>query len=141
MIAVPPGNPAHIATFADLAGKNVKLVVCAPVVPCGTATQKLEQITGVTLTPVSEEQAVTDVLTKVEAGEADAGLVYRTDVLAAKQAVSGIAFPESSQAVNRNAIVALRAGAQPALGQQFVDLVLSAEGRTVLHDAGFGSVS
>jgi molybdate transport system substrate-binding protein len=137
-IAVPPNNPAKIATFADLTKKNVKLVTCAPVVPCGSATVKVEQATGITLKPVSEEQAVTDVLAKVVAGEADAGLVYKTNVIDAGTKVTGIDFPESAKAVNRNTIVALKAGPQAALGQEFVDLVVSAEGQQVLAAAGFG---
>ena len=72
-IAVPPDNPAEITSFADLAEAGVKVVVCAPQVPCGTATQKVETATGVTLKPVSEENSVTDVLNKVTSGEADAG--------------------------------------------------------------------
>ena len=54
-IAVPPGNPAGITSFADLAKPGVKVVVCAPQVPCGAATEKVEKATGVTLKPVSEE--------------------------------------------------------------------------------------
>lgn len=138
-IAVPPDNPAKIAAFADLAKPGIKLVICAPAVPCGAATVKVEQATGVTLTPVSEEQAVTDVLAKVQAGEADAGLVYRTDVIAAKDTVKGIEFAESAKAINNNTIVALKNGPQAALGQEFVDLVLSADGQKVLSDAGFGA--
>ena len=61
-IAVPPDNPAKITSFADLAKAGVKVVVCAPQVPCGSATQKVETATGVTLKPVSEENSVTDVL-------------------------------------------------------------------------------
>ena len=133
-IAVPPTNPAGIATFADLAKPGLKLVVCAPAVPCGAATQ-----TGITLKPVSEEQSVTDVLGKVQTGEADAGLVYSTDVISVGGKVKGIDFPESSQAINKNSIVALKNGPRAALGQAFVDLVLSAEGRAVLKAAGFGS--
>lgn len=138
-IAVPPTNPAGIATFADLAKPGLKLVVCAPAVPCGAATQTVSKATGVTLKPVSEEQSVTDVLGKVQTGEADAGLVYSTDVISVGGKVKGIDFPESSQAINKNSIVALRGGPQAALGQAFVDLVLSAEGRAVLKAAGFGS--
>ena len=137
-IAVPADNPAKIATFQDLAKKGVKVVVCAPAVPCGAATVKVEKATGVTLSPVSEEQAVTDVLAKVQTGEADAGLVYKTDVLSAGDSVKGIPFPEANEAVNKNSIVALKGGPQAALGQQFVDLVLSSDGQKVLADAGFG---
>lgn len=138
-IAVPPDNPAKIDSFADLAGKGVKLVVCAPAVPCGSATEKVEKATGITLSPVSEEQAVTDVLAKVQAGEADAGLVYKTDVIAAGDTVRGIEFPESSKAINQNSIVALKDGPQAALGQEFVGLVLGSEGQQVLGEAGFGT--
>ena len=106
--------------------------------PCGAATVKVEQATNTTLSPVSEEQAVTDVLAKVQAGEADAGLVYKTDVEAAGTTVKGIEFDESAKATNNNSIVALDKGPQAALGQQFVDLVLSAEGQKVLAAAGFG---
>lgn len=137
-IAVPPDNPAKISSFADLAKPGVKVVVCAPAVPCGAATQKVEQATGITLTPVSEEQAVTDVLGKVQAGEADAGLVYKTDVIAAGDSVQGVAFPEAAKAINTNLIVALKNGPQAALGQEFVDLVVSEQGQQVLSDAGFG---
>lgn len=139
MIAVPPDNPAGITGFADLAQEGLALVVCAPEVPCGAATEKVEQATGITVSPVSEEQSVTDVLAKVQAGEADAGLVYRTDVIAAGDTVTGIDFPESAEAVNRNPIAALKDGPQAALGQEFVDLVLSQQGQQVLADAGFGS--
>ncbi|MCC6494920.1 MAG: molybdate ABC transporter substrate-binding protein [Propionibacteriaceae bacterium] len=138
-IAVPPDNPAGIAGFEDLAAPGVRLVICAPVVPCGAATAKLAELTGVTLTPVSEEQAVSDVLAKVQAGEADAGLVYRTDVIAAAGSITALDFPESATAINRNSIVALSAGPQPGLGAEFVELVLSSEGRRVLAAAGFGA--
>ena len=139
IIAVPPDNPARIMAFADLAKHGLKLVICAAAVPCGAATVKVGTATGVTLTPVSEEQAVTDVLAKVVAGEADAGLVYATDVIAAGEKVRGIAFPEAANGINSNSIVALKAGPQVALGQEFVDLVLSADGQKVLAEAGFGA--
>lgn len=139
VIAVPPSNPAKIAAFADLAKKGLNLVVCAPAVPCGAATQKVSAATGITLKPVSEEQAVSDVLAKVQAGEADAGLVYRTDALSAGNSVKGIEFDESAEAVNANPIVALKGGPQAVLGQEFVDLVLSASGQAVLSSAGFGA--
>jgi molybdate transport system substrate-binding protein len=82
-IAVPPGNPAHLHTFADLAAAGRTVVVCAPQVPCGTATEKVETQTGVKLHPVSEENDVKSVLQKVSAGAADAGVVYVTDARSA----------------------------------------------------------
>jgi molybdate transport system substrate-binding protein len=137
-IAVPPGNPAGIAGFADLAKPGMKLVICAPEVPCGTATAQVAKIAGVTLEPVSEEQSVTDVLGKVTSGEADAGIVYVTDVKGAGDKVEGITFPESSSAVNTYPIATVKDSKQAALAQQFVDLVLSADGQKTLADAGFG---
>jgi molybdate transport system substrate-binding protein len=136
-IAVPPGNPAGVTSLKDLAEPGTKVVVCAPEVPCGAATQEVEQSSNVTLTPVSEEQAVTDVLTKVESGEVDAGLVYVTDVRAAGDKVTGVRFPESSSAVNTYPIAALSDSRHPDLARQFVDLVTGTEGRSVLADAGF----
>ncbi|GAB3077185.1 molybdate ABC transporter substrate-binding protein [Pedococcus soli] len=136
-IAVPPGNPAKIASFADLAKSGVKVVVCAPAVPCGSAAAKVEASAGVDLTPVSEEQSVTDVLGKVTAGEADAGLVYVTDVKGAGATVQGITFPESSAAVNSYPIAALKASKNTALADAFVKAVTGAGGQQVLADAGF----
>lgn len=136
-IAVPPDNPADIHTLKDLARPGTKLVLCAPEVPCGSAAQKVEQASGVDLSPVSEEQAVTDVLTKVESGEADAGLVYVTDVRAAGDRVKGIPFPESSSAVNTYPIAALSDSESPALAAAFVRLVTGRDGQSVLAAAGF----
>ena len=138
-IAVPPGNPAGIETFADLAKPDVKTVVCAPEVPCGAATVEVEEATGVTLAPVSEETSVTDVLGKVTSGEADAGLVYVTDVIAAGDAVEGVEFPESSDAVNTYPIAVVKASKTADVAQAFVDLVTGSEGQEVLADAGFGT--
>lgn len=138
-IAVPPGNPASISSFTDLTAPDVQLVVCAPEVPCGAAAQQVAAAAGETLTPVSEEQSVTDVLGKVASGEADAGLVYVSDVLAAGEGVEGIPFPESREAVNTYPIAVLADGAS-SLAQEFVDEVTGPEGQRVLHDAGFADL-
>lgn len=135
-IAVPPGNPAGVESLQDLADPDVKLVLCAPAVPCGAASAKVADTSGVDLRPVSEEQSVTDVLGKVTAGEADAGLVYVTDVAAAGDDVEGVEFPESSNAVNTYPIAPVADADQAELAQEFVDLVLSDDGRRTL--AGFG---
>ncbi|KGJ77501.1 molybdate-binding protein [Cryobacterium roopkundense] len=138
-IAVPPANPAGIEGFADLARPGVKTVVCAPQVPCGAATAQLETTTGVTLTPVSEESSVTDVLGKVSSGEADAGLVYVTDVRSAGTSVQGIPFPESTEAVNRYPIAALAASRNPALASSFTQYVTGSLGQKILQESGFGA--
>ena len=136
-IAVPPDNPAGVTSFADLSKPGVRLVVCAPQVPCGAAAQKIETATNTTLKPVSEENAVTDVLGKVTSGEADAGLVYVTDVKGAGDKVKGIPFDESKQAVNTYPIAALSGSRNADLAGQFVQLVTGSDGQQVLSDAGF----
>ncbi|TCL78570.1 MULTISPECIES: molybdate ABC transporter substrate-binding protein [unclassified Curtobacterium] len=137
-IAVAPGNPKGITSLDDLTGSDVQLVTCAAPVPCGAATAKVESASGADLQPVSEEQSVTDVLGKVESGQADAGLVYVTDVQGADGKVDGVPFDESSKAVNTYPIGVLKASADPELAQAFSDYVRSATGQKVLTAAGFG---
>lgn len=137
-IATPPGNPAGVTSFADLARPDLQVVVCAPQVPCGSAVERIEQVAGVTLSPVSEEPDVKSALGKVTTGNADAGLVYATDVHAAGDDVAGIEFPEAAQAVNEYpiAVIADAQAAEPA--RAFLELVTSADGLAVLGSAGFG---
>ena len=107
--------------------------------PCGAATQKVETATGITLTPVSEENSVTDVLGKVISGEADAGLVYVTDVKGAGDKVTGHRLPGVER--GREHLPDRGAGRTARTRtwrRQFVDLVTGAEGQQVLADAGFG---
>jgi molybdate transport system substrate-binding protein len=137
-IVTPPGNPAGISSFADLARPDLKVVVCAPQVPCGSATEKIEQATGVTLSPVSEEPDVKSTLGKVTTGNADAGLVYGTDVHAAGDGVQGIEFPEAAQAVNSYPIAVIAETSEADLARAFQELVTGAEGRAALESAGFG---
>lgn len=136
-IVTAPGNPKGITSFADLTREGTLVVTCAPQVPCGSATQKVETASGVDLTPVSEESSVTDVLNKVTAGQADAGLVYVTDASGAGDKVTAVAFPEAAQAVNTYPIAALSASKQPEAAQGFIDLVTGPEGQAVLAKAGF----
>jgi molybdate transport system substrate-binding protein len=136
-IAVPPRNPAGVQDFQDLASEGLNLVVCAPEVPCGAATRSVAEAAGVDLSPVSEEQSVTDVLAKVTTGEADAGVVYVTDVIAAGDDVEGIDFPESSSTVNVYPIATLAGSKDADVAREFVDLVLDETGQSILQDAGF----
>lgn len=138
-IAVPPANPASIGAFADLARPGVKVVMCGGQVPCGAAAHAVEGASGTNLKPVSEESSVTDVLGKVASGEADAGLVYVTDVLAAGGKVASVPFPESGAAVTTYPIAALRTGRDKDLAAAFIAAVTGSEGRTVLLEAGFGA--
>lgn len=138
VLVTPAGNPAGI-TGLDNSLDGAKLVVCAPQVPCGQATTTLAEAVGITLEPVSEESAVTDVLGKVTSGEADAGLVYATDAAGADDAVETIEIPESSQHVNEYWIVAAKdANAKEAAS--FIELVTGPRGQELLADYGFGPV-
>jgi molybdate transport system substrate-binding protein len=137
VIVTPHGDPKQIKSFADLAKPGLKVVVCQRPVPCGAATERIEDTTGVRLNPVSEESDVSDVLTKVTSGEADAGVVYATDALNADDKVSTVKFPESVGAVNVYPITVLKHAPQPALAQKFVDLVTSETGQKVLAQVGF----
>ncbi|HEY0813970.1 MAG TPA: molybdate ABC transporter substrate-binding protein [Pseudonocardia sp.] len=137
-IATPPGNPKGIATFADLAKPDLKVIVCAVQVPCGAAAAKIEKATKVTLKPVSEESDVKSVLSKVESGDADAGLVYVTDVNSAGTKVQGVNFPEASQASTNYPIAVLKNAPEADLANQFVTVVTGELGQKTLAQAGFG---
>ena len=139
-IVTAPGNPKGIKTFADLANPAIKVVVCAPQVPCGAAELAVETATGVDIKPVSEEPDVKSTLGKVTTGNADAGLVYVTDVLAANKAkptVDGVSFPEAKQALNKYPIVVIKNAPQADLARKFLELVRSEAGKKVLQAAGF----
>lgn len=137
-IVVPPGNPGGIASLADLAGDHA-VVVCAPEVPCGSATQKVTQAAGVRVKPVSEENDVKSVLQKVVAGEADAGLVYVTDAKAAGEKVRVIDFPEAQQAVNGYPIATVGGAPEAELAGRFVEFVHGPVGHEILTKHGFGT--
>jgi molybdate transport system substrate-binding protein len=136
-IAVPKGNPGKVTGLKDFADKNRKLALCAEQVPCGAAAMKVFTAAGITPQPDSLEQDVKAALTKVSLGEVDAALVYKTDVLAAKDKVEGIEFPEADKAVNDYPIAPLTKAKNPDGAKAFVDFVLSAPARTVLSSAGF----
>lgn len=140
VIATAPGNPKGIKSFADLNKPGVTVVTCAAQVPCGSATKKVEQNTGVTLKPASEEQDVKQVLTKVESGDADAGLVYVTDAHSAADKVAQVDFPEAAKAINDYPIAVVKDAPQAALAKQFEDFVLGPQGKTELNKVGFGAV-
>jgi molybdate transport system substrate-binding protein len=137
-IAVPKDNPAKISGVEDLADPEVKVALCAEQVPCGAAAIEALAAAGVKVTPVTLEQDVKATLTKVELGEVDAALVYRTDVISSAKAL-GIEFPAADKAINDYPIAALAKAPAGALAQRFVDLVLSPDGRAVLTGAGFES--
>lgn len=134
-IAVPKGNPGKITGLADFGVAAKTIVICAPTVPCGAAAQTALAAAKVKARPDSTEQDVTSVLNKVKLGDAQAGLVYATDVKAAGSAVTGIPFPESSVAIQSYPIAPLAGSKNPMLAAAFVRYVQLHE--NVLQAAGF----
>lgn len=136
-IATAPGNPHGIGSLDELAAPGLKVVLCDRTVPCGAAARKALAAAGTDVTPVSYEQDVKSALTKVRLGEADAAVVYRTDVRAAGDTVDGVEFPEAAQAVNDYPIARLENASDAPAADAFVAFVTSPEGRKVLGKAGF----
>ncbi|WP_445525637.1 molybdate ABC transporter substrate-binding protein [Streptomyces cyslabdanicus] len=136
-IATAPGNPEKVAALKDLTRSGLKVVLCDKSVPCGAAAQKVLDASHLKLTPVSYEQDVKSALTKVELKEADAALVYKTDVKSAGGRVQGVEFPESAEAVNDYPITLLKNATNATAAKAFIELVTSAEGQKVLTGAGF----
>ncbi|WP_104083233.1 molybdate ABC transporter substrate-binding protein [Cryobacterium sp. Y11] len=136
-IAVAPGNPLQIEALKDLTRPGVITVLCAVLVPCGAASATLLANAGVTLTPASEEQNVTAVVTKIAGGEADAGLVYATDVAANPGRIEGVTPAGADAVVGHYPISVVADSEHAAAAQAFVDLVLSPAGQSVLAAHGF----
>lgn len=133
-LVVPLANPAEVRSIADLARPELAIALCAPEVPCGAAAQRLLEAAGVVAMPDTLEQHVRAVLTRVELGEADAGLVYRTDALGSER-VEVIELPVAAAIGNTYQLAAVDGS---TAGTPFIDYVLSAEGQSILEEAGFG---
>jgi molybdate transport system substrate-binding protein len=139
VLVTPADNPAGITSYDDLAAGDVTYVVCVDTAPCGKVAASLIETTGLTAEPASLEVDVKSVLAKVTSGEADAGLVYATDAVAAGGDVQVFEIPGADDAVTSYPIAPLDQSTDADLAQQFVDLVLSAAGQQVVGDAGFGA--
>lgn len=138
VLVVPAGNPGGVGGLEDLADRDLTVVLCAPEVPCGAASQTLLSNAGIEASVDSAEQNVTAVLTKVAAGEADAGLVYVTDA-ATTDDVEAIEPAGADDVVNTYPIVALDAAVDAEVAAAFVAFVGSDEGQAVLAGLGFGA--
>src|SRR5207253_8102 len=135
-IVVPAGNPKHVTGLADLGRAGLVVVLCASAVPCGHYATEALQKAGVTVKPASEETDVKAVLTKVALGEADAGIVYATDVKAAGAQVQGVDIPASLNVVADYPIVVLKDSQNIALAKVFIGY-LHAKGQETLARYGF----
>src|SRR6516165_7217542 len=136
-IAVPPSNPASVTSVNDLAKSSVKVALCEPQVPCGVVAAKVFKNAGIKVKPVTLQPDVKSVLTQVELGNVDAGMVYVTDVKAAGSKVKGIIIPASQNASTVYPIAAITSSKEMSIAQAFVAYVLSPEGQAVPSAAGF----
>jgi len=136
-IMVEKGNPKHIKSVSDLANSAIKTVVCAPEVPCGQVATAIFKNAGVTVKPVSQETNVGGVVTKVTLGEADAGIVYVTDVKANEAKATGVTIPASQNDVTSYPIAQLKSAPNAAGAAAFISYVLGPQGQAVLASFGF----
>lgn len=136
-VAVPPKNPGQVTSVNDLAKKSVKVALCQPQVPCGVVAAEVFKNAGIKVKPVTLQPDVKSVLTQVELGSVDAGMVYVTDVMAAGPKVKGVAIPASDNASTLYPIATISDSKQKSIAQAFVSYVLSPAGQQVLTAAGF----
>lgn len=138
-IVVAAGNPKGVSSLADLTDPHLLVVLCAVETPCGGYSTAILDGADLTVTPRSLEENPKAALSKVASGEADAAIVFSTDVLAAGASVAGVEIPEGSNVVARYPIaVTSRAASNPSAAA-FVDFVMSARGRAILESHGFGT--
>jgi molybdate transport system substrate-binding protein len=137
VVAVAPGNPKGITGLADLSRKDLKVVLAAPEVPAGKYATEILSRTGVQVEPVSLEVTVKGVVTKIALGEADAGIVYITDVTAANGEIEDVVIPDDQNVVAVYPLGPVAASGLPADAAAFIDFVLGTEGQDLLAEAGF----
>ena len=138
-VAVPPSNPAKVTSVNDLAKSSVKTALCQPQVPCGVVAAEVFKNAKITVKPVTLQPDVKSVLTQVELGNVDAGVVYVTDVQAAGSKVKGVTIPADVNATTTYPIATLTHSKEQAIAQAFVAYVLSPPGEQVLKAAGFAA--
>jgi molybdate transport system substrate-binding protein len=139
-VVVPAGNPKGVRGLADLANPGTVVILCAPVVPCGNYANQALAKAGIKLTPKSQEQDVNAVVSKVSLGEADAGIVYVTDVRAAGAKVEGVDIPDDQNVLATYPIATVKGGSNPTGGYAFIDFLLSSPGQAILANYGFSRV-
>jgi len=140
-IVVAPGNPKSITGLADLAKAGVIYITQGPTVPAGKYSLQALATAGVKVTPKSLETSVTAVISKIELGEADAGIVYTTDIAAAGSKVQGVQIPAADNVIATYPIVSVKGTKNPDVAAAFIDYVVSATGQSTLATFGFLSAS
>jgi molybdate transport system substrate-binding protein len=135
-IVVAAGNPKSITRLADLARPDVTTVLCAASVPCGSYSRRALDAARVRAHPVSDEQNVTAVIGRIASGEADAGIVYVTDVIDDPR-INGVAIPDELNVTAAYPIAVIRGSEHSALAEMFVAFVRSAPGQAIITSHGF----
>jgi molybdate transport system substrate-binding protein len=138
-IAVRPGNPSHIAGLADLARPGLRVVLADPSVPAGNYSRQALRRAGVSVDPVSQPLDVKATLQLVETGEADAAIVYVTDLVAAGQRVTGVRIPDDQNVVATYLAAVVRTSPHQTPARAFIAQLLSRPGRDTLTARGFQS--
>jgi molybdate transport system substrate-binding protein len=136
-VAVPPGNPAKVTSVSNLSKSSVKVALCQPQVPCGTTAAKVFKNAGITVTPITLQPDVKSVLSQVELGNVDAGMVYVTDVKAAGSKVKGVPVPSGENASTLYPIATLKGASDTKVANEFVAYVMGSQGEHVLAMDGF----
>ncbi|WP_327359193.1 molybdate ABC transporter substrate-binding protein [Streptomyces sp. NBC_01304] len=137
VIAAGKGNPKNLKDLKDLAKSDLKVVLAAPEVPVGRYSQQVLDGQKVTVKPVSQEPNVRAVLSKVELGEADAGIVYKTDITAADGKAEGIDIPDAQNAIASYPAATLKESKNTDAAAEFVKWLSTPEAQKILLDAGF----
>lgn len=140
-IAVAPGNPKHVTRLADLARPDIVVVLADPTVPVGRYSRDVLARAGVTVRARSLELDVKAVLAKVTNGEADAAIVYASDVLAAGAKAAGVEIRRADNVIATYPIAIVRGAKHRAAAEAFVRRVLSPVGQRALRAHGFSPAS
>ncbi|MDF2730040.1 MAG: molybdenum transporter, periplasmic molybdate-binding protein [Acidimicrobiia bacterium] len=138
-IAVPTGNPAEVTSLEDFAREELLIGLCAEDVPCGDLGRQALAKAGVIPSIDTNEPDVRALLTKIEAGELDAGITYVTDVLSASGSVEGLEIPVEMNIVAEYPIATLAGAPNPDAAVVWVEFVLSEKGQAILTSYGFRS--
>ena len=137
VVIVPRGNPKQVKSLADLSRQGMTVSLAAPAVPVGKYAAEAFAKAGATVPEASREADVKGVVTRVSMGEADAGVVYVTDVAPVKDTLETVSIPDAQNVVASYPIAELKAAPDAAGAREFVAYVLSQPGQGVLADAGF----
>ena len=142
VIITPPDDPASIGSIQDLTKPDVKLVLAAEGVPVGDYAREALDNAGISkealANVVSNEEDDASVVAKITSGDADAAIVYTSDIAAAGDSVRSVEIPNAVNVVATYPIAAVTGSAYPDQATSFVDYVAGAEGQAVLKRYGFG---